>query len=103
MNNYIDEIATRIGAECEMDMRSCEDAALLRAYAVLCLSVGEGVTLENVHDAWASVTSQFEMEHRSLVPFGRLTNRIQELDRTYADAIRSVAMTRPGDYAGVAR
>ena len=84
--NYIDAIAASIGAivpDCPQD--------LLRLYALLALTAGDGVTLEHVHDAWAVWRCATRPDHPSLVPFGELSREVQELDAPYRDAIRAVA------------
>lgn len=81
--NYIDRLAAGIGA----DVPGCPQE-LLRLYALLALTVGERVTLENVHDAWATWRCATRPDHPSLVPFGELSPEVQELDRPYAEAIR---------------
>jgi hypothetical protein len=91
--NYIDDIADRIGARCEMpfspDYRSSN--RLLRTYAVLCLVKGGDTTSRDVHDAWSAWRSETEPDHRSLVPFEQLAPDVQALDDKYRDAILAVA------------
>lgn len=64
---------------------------LLRLYALLVLTTGPETTLEDVHDAWACWREGTRPDHKSLVPFAGLAPEVQELDRPYMDAIRSVA------------
>ena len=77
------------------------DTNLLRLYALLTMTVGAGVTLEQVHDAWALWRAGTPQGHEALVPFGELEPGVRELDRPYAEAIRRVALRlRPGGVEG---
>jgi hypothetical protein len=64
---------------------------LLRLYALLALVKGVNVALEDVHDAWAIWRQTTDANHRSLIPFGQLTQEVQELDRPYVEAIHRAA------------
>lgn len=66
---YLDEIAAQIGTHCGMKMEG-EERRLLRIYAVLALTKGPHIALEDVHHAWAAWRAETNPEHRSLVPFG---------------------------------
>jgi len=84
--NYVDDLAGDIGLhvpDCPPD--------LLRLYALLTLTVGENVTLENVHDAWAVWRCATRPDHPALIPFDDLSPEVRALDQPYADAIRQVA------------
>lgn len=63
---------------------------LLDLYGLLVFVKGDKVTLEDVHDAWAIWKNRIRPDHHSLVPFDELSERVQELDRKYADAIAAV-------------
>ena len=91
--NYIDKIACDIGDHCGIRGvdRDENGMRLLRIYAVLALTVGENVTWENVHDAWAAWRSDANPHHKSLIPFADLAPNVQALDAKYADAIAKVA------------
>lgn len=65
---------------------------LLDLYVNLVLSTGVETSLENVHDAWSIWKNRIDPTHKSLIPFNELSFEVQELDRKYADAIRSVAL-----------
>lgn len=65
---------------------------LLDLYVNLALSTGVETSLENVHDAWAIWKNRIDSEHKSLLPFHELSFEVQELDRKYAEAIRSTAL-----------
>lgn len=67
------------------------DDSLLDLYILLVLTTGEDTTLEQVHDAWSVWQSRIKPNHRSIVPFAELTAEVQEMDRKYAEAIRSVS------------
>jgi len=106
--NYIDEIARAIFRRTEQteDAPAADEMALYRIYAVLALTTGTETTNEHVHDAWAAWRAATKPDHRSLVPFDRLTADVQELDAPYRDAIRAAAAERlalvdaPGARAG---
>lgn len=92
--NYIAVLARKIEAEIAEDARPAAHAdELYRLYALLRLVKGADVTLNDVHDAWAVWMSGIDPMHPSLVPFDQLDSDTREEDRTYADAIRTVALT----------
>lgn len=84
--SYIDDIREEITTR-EPDL----EPALLDLYALLALTQGANVDLENVHDAWAIWASRTAPGHPSIVSFADLTPEIQEFDRPYAQAIASAA------------
>lgn len=86
MSNYIDDLAADIGLE----VPDCP-IELLRLYALLALVKGTDVTLEDVHNAWATWISATDPHHRSAIPFEFLTAPVQQSDRPYMEAIRRVA------------
>lgn len=67
---------------------------LIDLYLVLALVAGDGVTLEDVHDAWAVWQSRTRPDHHSIKPFDELAPEVQELDRRYAEAIIAIALDR---------
>lgn len=67
------------------------DGPLLDLYALLALTFGEDTSSEHVHDAWSVWRSRTRPDHRSLVPFVKLTPEVQKLDEKYRDAIRETA------------
>lgn len=93
--NYIDSVAQEISKVVEgpvdYAIPSNWNFPLYRIYAVLLLAKGEGVTAEDVHNAWAAWTSEDRPEHHSLVPFSQLTEEVQHLDDPYVEAIHKVA------------
>ena len=92
--NYIDEVASDIGNECDMKWPSEYERKLLRIYAVLCLAKGEQTCRKDVHDAWAAWRAETDPKHGSLIPFGDLHPDTQGLDNPYCAAIRRVAVLR---------
>jgi hypothetical protein len=93
MSNYIDDIAAKIGALCDMTMEGPRSRRLLRIYAVLCLAKGENTTAEDVHDAWSAWCAEERPDHKALVPFVDLSPDVQRMDVQYQDAITEVAAT----------
>jgi hypothetical protein len=89
---YIDDLAGRVEDAIPAELRPREDAQrLYRLYALLVLIKGPDVTAEDVHDAWAVWMTERHSDHRSLVPFAELDQRIQESDQPFVDSIRQVA------------
>ena len=75
-----------------LDARASTDDRLAAAYALLVHATGQGTTLRNVHDAWASWRAFSDRpDHVDLVPFELLSNETIEYDRKYRDIIRQVA------------
>lgn len=83
---YIDDARAALAAELPT-----EDPELLDLYTLLMLVKGGSVTLPEVHDAWNLWRSRTQPGHRSIVPFGELTEAVQLLDKPYADAIATAA------------
>ena len=91
--NYVDEIARAVAERCNerWDILPDEARSLYRVYAVLVLTTGGDTTNQNVHDAWAAWRAATMPDHKSLVPFDRLSPEVQELDTPYREAIRAIA------------
>lgn len=87
MKNYISKIILVLD-----NMLPGLPPELLDLYVNLVLSTGTETTLENVHDAWSIWKNRIDPTHKSLIPFQELTPEVQELDRKYMNAIRSVAL-----------
>lgn len=78
------------------------DRPLSELYALLALTKGGSVTLEDVHDAWAMWRNRTNPTHKSLVLFDQLDLSVQELDREYMDGIhRAASRINLPDAAGV--
>jgi hypothetical protein len=93
--SYVDEVAEAIRAHVATgSLPSADTAPLFRLYAVLALTKGEAVTLEDVHDAWAAWMTGRDPEHASLKPFDELSSDVQDADAPYRDAIHAVARER---------
>lgn len=91
--NYAQTVIDRINTELP---GLAPDLATL--YALLALTVGQSVTLADVHDAWSVWRTRTRPDHPSLVPFGELSPEVQDLDQQYRDGIHRVA-GRLGDVA----
>lgn len=88
--NYIDEVKNELNKH----MRVGE--GLQNVYSLLVLVKGQNVTLKDVHDAWAVNINQTWNHaeygnHRSLIPFDRLSAEIQAKDQAFVDAIKATA------------
>lgn len=93
--SYVDDLAAVIRESIAPDLLPEGDTAtLFRIYALLVMAKGEGVTLENVHDAWAAWMSGENAKHPSLRPLAELPAEVQYADQPYLDAIRAVARER---------
>jgi hypothetical protein len=95
--NYLDELGAAIQREVDpAELPSDNTASLFRLYAVLLLAKGEGVTVEDVHNAWSAWMSEHDPAHRSLKPFSELSPDVQQADQPYTEAIRAVARAYRG-------
>jgi hypothetical protein len=89
---YLDPLADLIRACLPPDAEPPEDsAALFRLYAVLLKAKGEGVTDEDVHDAWSAWMQTVNSAHEALLPFDDLDPETRAFDAPYAEAIRRAA------------
>lgn len=89
---YIDTVADEVERQLDPERRPAVHARdLYRLYALLALTRGEDVTLEDVHDAWATWMSQWNPGHESIRPFRELDEQVQLEDTPYAEAIKAVA------------
>lgn len=85
-SNYVQVVLDKLNAELpELDPE------LAQLYALLAVTKGTETSLEDVHDAWALWRNTTNPRHKSLVPFVELSADVQELDRTYMDAIHVAA------------
>ena len=90
---YIDTIADKIATEANIKNRS-----LLQLYTLLVLTKGENITLEDVHDAWATsmnfrpVTPNcYGHEHKSIIPFDQLSEETQNKDVKFVKKLQKIA------------
>ncbi len=95
--NYVQQAKDRLLREYPGD----PTPGLIDLYVLLVLVKGEAVTLRDVHDAWAVWRNATMPEHRSLVPFEELTERVQQLDAPYTEAIARAARPPVGREARV--
>jgi hypothetical protein len=95
---YLDDVAADIRNAVAADALPDEDTTgLFLSYAVLLLAKGEGVTREDVHNAWVAwMASKGEGDesHESMVPFSELPPETQAEDSPFVIAIRTVARAR---------
>lgn len=90
--NYLELIAAEIQRTADPESTPPdEDLSLYRQYAVLLLTKGQAVTTEDVHNAWAAWASEYDAEHRHLIPFKELSLNEQLKDEPYVEAIKEVA------------
>lgn len=90
---YIDDVVLRVENRTHI-----RDRSLVRYYALLVLTKGEKITLEDVHDAWAmnmnfkpQSPNCYGHEHRSIKPFEKLDVDVREKDRKFLVALLTVA------------
>jgi hypothetical protein len=99
---YLDLLAGAIHDAVPSEALPGEDTAdLFRLYAVLLLAKGEGVTPEDVHNAWVAWMASKGEDHESMVPFADLPDETQTEDSPFVVAIRSVAQSAKGPGEGV--
>jgi hypothetical protein len=84
--NYVQEFKALLREE----LPGC-DNVLLDLYTLLGLTLGTDVTEKDVHDAWSIWKNPVDAQHRSLVPFNKLSREVQDLDTKYVNAIYKVA------------
>jgi hypothetical protein len=90
--SYVDDLAEEIRRLIPAELiPDGEPGSLFRIYAVLALAKGEGVVLEDVHDAWAAWMSGQSPTHQSLKPLGELGAEVQRADQPYLQAIQAIA------------
>lgn len=93
---YVDELATEIQRHVPPRLLPTGDLQLLfRLYALLALSKGHSVTVEDVHNAWAVWMLQHDPHHRALEPFAALDADTQATDAPFVDAILAAVAPRP--------
>ncbi len=93
--NYLDLLAADIQRTANPESTPPDDdLPLYRLYALLLLVKSTAVTLEDVHNAWATWASDHEPESRHIIPFKELSLSVQSKDQVYVDAIRAVAERR---------
>jgi hypothetical protein len=90
--SYISDVADQIRQEVPPDTLP-EDGIdeLFLIYAVLTLTVGEGVQPRHVHDAWSAWMTGRDPTHSSVKPFEDLDAHTKMEDQPYVEAIRKVA------------
>lgn len=90
--NYLQEIANAITREVSSDALPDRDTSdLFLVYAVLLLARGQGVSREDVHNAWVAWMTSHGEELPTMVPFGELPAEEQAEDSPFVSAIRAVA------------
>lgn len=91
-NNYIRTIAIRIRREFSADELPKEGLDyLFDIYALLALSKGTAVTIEDVHNAWSTWATAYDPSNKSLAPFDKLTDEVKQLDEPFRAVISKVA------------
>ncbi len=89
---YLDEIAAVIKKYVPADRLPEGDLPrLLRLYALLLLAKGLSVTGSDVHDSWSAWMAGSDPTHKSLVPYGELSDDIRAEDHVFVSAIKSAA------------
>ena len=90
--NYLEDVADAIrsGVPSEL-LPDLDTTDLFRIYAVLALAKGEGVALEDVHNAWSAWMSGQDPRHQAIRPLAELSADVQAADEPYLEAIRRAA------------
>lgn len=95
---YLHDLAAEIHREVPEAVRPEEDTTdLFLIYAVLLLAKGEGVSREDVHNAWAAWKLIRGEDHESVRPFSELSDATKEEDSPFVMAIRRVAKRHAAD------
>jgi len=91
--NYLQEVVGKLRSRIGEDALPPDHVdELLRIYAVLCLTVGEACSPQNVHDAWSAWMTGINPGHESVVPFDQLSQAVQLEDLPYLNAIHDVSV-----------
>ena len=89
---YIEDVADEIHRRLPTRLQSPDrERGLYLIYAVLVLTVGEQVTREDVHNAWAAWMAFEGRIYTSVKPFLDLSAADQERDEPFRKAIQEVA------------
>lgn len=91
---YLQDLASEIRAEVAEDLVPPDSDALFLMYAVLARGKPEGVTAEDVHDAWVAWMAANRKTHASMVPFENLPMDVKAEDTPFVDAITAVQRRR---------
>ncbi len=95
MMTYLHDLAAEIHGEVPEAVRLDEDTTdLFLLYAILLLAKGEGVSREDVHNAWAAWKVIRGEDHESVRPFDELSDATKDEDSPFVTAIRRVARRR---------
>jgi len=90
--NYLTRIADAISNELPQELIPKDGAGdLMLLYALLCVTVGQSVSANDVHDAWTTWMTGRGERHTSMIPFDELPADVQLEDEPFASAIRRVA------------
>ena len=89
---YLEPLADQIRRAVPGDVLPDDDTSgLFLIYAVLLLAKGEGVTGEDVHNAWVAWMTVEGRDHPSMVPFAELPSKTKAEDSPFVIAIRAAA------------
>ncbi|MFL6108831.1 MAG: hypothetical protein ACJ72D_30905 [Marmoricola sp.] len=86
---YLEALADLIGEK--VDPTDDDHRMLHLLYAYLVRVKGDSLTMSDVHDAWSVWTILADRDREFVVPFDQLPTHVQEQDRTFAEALASVA------------
>lgn len=95
MKTYIDNICEKV-----QEATGLKSKEIVKMYALLVLTKGKDITLEDIHDGWSMVMNFKESnppycyghEHKSIVPFEQLSKETQERDVKYLEALRNIVL-----------
>ena len=94
MTTYIDRVYTLV-----QEATGLKSKETIKMYSLLVLVKGENITLSDIHDGWSMVMNFKEAnppycyghDHKSLVPFDKLSSETQARDEKYLEALKQVA------------
>lgn len=87
---YLEALAAVIRSEVPEDLVPPDSDSLFVIYAVLARAKPDGVTAQDVHDAWVAWMAGRGEAHASMVPFEDLPADVKAEDAPFVDAINAV-------------
>lgn len=88
---YLEALAAAIRSEVAESIVPPDSQSLFLIYAVLARAKPDGVTPEDVHDAWVAWMTGRGESHESMVPFDELPPDVKAEDVPFVEATNAVA------------
>ncbi len=87
---YLHNLADAIRSQVPEHLVPPDSDSLFVIYAVLARAKPDGVTAQDVHDAWVAWMAGRGESHASMVPFEELPADVKAEDTPFVDAINAV-------------